>query len=200
MKKALFLLLDNYADWECAYLSSTLNQREDWSVGTLSLQPHVRSLGGFNTTVDYIIGSEPERFDLLILVGGTSWNNDDKDLLRLIKTTFEKNIAIGAICAATRYLAKNGFLNNYNHTGNPASDWSEFEHYHGENRFFKKQAVRDKNLVTANGTGPIDFMTLVLEMIEFDTPENIEQMTFMNKFGFYEYSLKYGNPFSTDWY
>ena len=29
MKKALFLILDEYADWEGAYLSSTLNQRED---------------------------------------------------------------------------------------------------------------------------------------------------------------------------
>ncbi len=200
MKKALFLLLDNYADWECAYLSSTLNQREPWSVSTLSLHSHVRSLGGFNTTIDYIIGAEPESFDLLILVGGNSWNNDDKDLLNLIKTTFERNIPMGAICDPTRYLARNGFLNNHNHTGNPGSDWSTYENYRGENYYIEKQAVRDKNLVTANGTGPLDFMTLVLEMIDFDTLENIEKMMFMNKNGFYDYNLKYGSPFSADWY
>ena len=37
MKQALFLILDEYADWEGAYLSTTLNQREDWSVHTISL-------------------------------------------------------------------------------------------------------------------------------------------------------------------
>ncbi len=38
MKKAFFLILDEYADWEGAYLASSINQREDWSVHTISLE------------------------------------------------------------------------------------------------------------------------------------------------------------------
>ena len=117
MKKALFLILDEYADWEGAYLSSTLNEREDWSVNTISLDGIVSSIGGFKTSADYIIGSEPEDFNLLVMIGGILWGNDNKMLLQFIKITFQNNIPIGAICGAVDCLAKNGFLNDHNHTG-----------------------------------------------------------------------------------
>ena len=38
MKTAVFLLLNEYADWEGAYLSSQLNQLTDWTVKTASIQ------------------------------------------------------------------------------------------------------------------------------------------------------------------
>lgn len=79
MKKALFLILDQYADWEGVYLASALNQREDWSVHTVSLDPIVSSIGGFKTSVDYIIGLEPANFNLLVMIGGDSWSNDNKN-------------------------------------------------------------------------------------------------------------------------
>ena len=37
-EKALFLLLDEFADWEGAHLSSTLNQDDSWSVSTVSVE------------------------------------------------------------------------------------------------------------------------------------------------------------------
>ena len=72
MKNALFLLLDEFADWEGSYLSSTLNQSESWSVKTISVEEKVVSLGGFSVLVDYVIGSEPKDYDLLIMIGGNS--------------------------------------------------------------------------------------------------------------------------------
>lgn len=57
----------------------------------------VSSIGGFKTSVDYIIGSEHEDFNLLVIMGGNSWSNDNEKLLQLIKTTFQNNIPIGAI-------------------------------------------------------------------------------------------------------
>ena len=195
MKKALFLMLDEYADWEGAYLSSTLNQREDWSVNTISLDGIVSSIGGFKTSADYIIGCEPEDFNLLVMIGGNSWGNDNKMLLQFVKTTFQNNIPIGAICGAVDYLAKNGFLNDHNHTGNSVYIWNDYENYNPNSSFLEKQAVKDKNLVTANGTAPIEFTNLILELIEFDTPENIEKMMYMYRHGFYNYCEKYGNPY-----
>ena len=44
MKTALFVLLDQYADWEGAYLLSLLNQREDWQIKTASNLPKVESI------------------------------------------------------------------------------------------------------------------------------------------------------------
>ena len=52
MKTALFVLLDQYADWEAAYLLSLLNQRDDWQIQTASNLPLVHSIGGLQTTVD----------------------------------------------------------------------------------------------------------------------------------------------------
>lgn len=196
MKRALFLILDKYADWEGAYLSSTLNQTKGWTVSTISQDEVVSSIGGFITSVDYIISSEPESYDLLVMIGGYSWSHDNKKLLPLIKKTFQNNIPIGAICGAVDFLAKNGFLNNHDHTGNSLDYWNDFENYNPTSRFFEKQAVKDKNLVTANGTAPIEFTKLILELIEFDTRENIEKITYMNRFGFYKFSEKYGNPYS----
>lgn len=103
MKKALFLILDQYADWEGVYLASALNQREDWSVHTVSLDPIVSSIGGFKTSVDYIIGLEPANFNLLVMIGGDSWSNDNKKLLHFVKTAFQKNIPIAAICGAVDF-------------------------------------------------------------------------------------------------
>ena len=45
MKTALFVLLDQYADWEAAYLLSLLNQRDDWQIQTASNLPLVHSIG-----------------------------------------------------------------------------------------------------------------------------------------------------------
>ncbi len=131
----------------------------------------------------------------MVTVGGNTWNNDNKKLLHLIKTAFQNNIPVGAICGAVDYLAKNGFLNHYNHTGNSVDAWKGYENYHAKSSFFQQQAVTDKNLVTANGTAPIEFTHLILELIEFDTSENIKKMMYMYKHGFYKYCEKYGNPF-----
>lgn len=38
MKQAVFVVLDEYADWEGAYLSSMLNQTDDWEIKTASIR------------------------------------------------------------------------------------------------------------------------------------------------------------------
>ncbi|HEO6970565.1 TPA: glutamine amidotransferase, partial [Streptococcus agalactiae] len=55
MKTAHILLLDNYADWEVAYISSTINMNEEWTVKTISTQKEVKSLGGMTTRIDYLL-------------------------------------------------------------------------------------------------------------------------------------------------
>jgi len=52
MKKAIFLLLDEYADWEGSYLASALNQSDTWEVMTASIQDEVRSMGGLTTLIE----------------------------------------------------------------------------------------------------------------------------------------------------
>ncbi|MDN6409625.1 MAG: DJ-1/PfpI family protein, partial [Tetragenococcus halophilus] len=138
MKKALFLLLDEFADWEGAYLSSTLNQSEFWTVKTISVEKKVVSLGGFSVLIDYVIGSEPKDYDLLVMIGGNSWDNSSAELLKFVEEAFNKGIAIAAICGAVDYLAKNGFLNDHKHTGNSVDSWKNYEFYTSADNYLKK--------------------------------------------------------------
>lgn len=46
MKTAITFLLEEYADWEGAYITSTLNQKEGWQNKTASIQSEVTSIGG----------------------------------------------------------------------------------------------------------------------------------------------------------
>lgn len=92
-------------------------------------------------------------------------------------------------------MARNGLLNDHKHTGNSLYLWESFENYTNGANFMEQQAVRDQQLVTANGTAPNEFTKLILEAIEFDSPEAIEKTMYMNQYGFYNYCEKYGNPF-----
>lgn len=196
MKKALFLLLDEFSDWEIAYLSSIINSNKKWMTKSISVKDKVKSIGGMTILIDSKVSNETHDFDLLILIGGNKWNIEEKTLLKFIEKAFELEKPIGAICGAVDYLAKNGFLNNYKHTGNSIYLWNEFKNYENDNGFVETQAITDGNLVTANGTGEIEFTEKVLRLVNFDTPTNIDKKIFMIKNGFYEYCKKYGNPYN----
>ena len=194
MKTALILLLNDYADWEVAYISSTINMSEEWSVKTISTQKEVKSIGGLTTKIDYLLEEIPSQYDLLI--GGNSWTNDDSDIINLVNHTLNNNIILGAICGSVDFMARNGLLNNFKHTGNDLSLWNAFDQYSNKDEFQFKQAVRDKNLVTANGTAPIEFEQLILESIDYAEKNEIEKTIYLHRHGFYDYSKKYGNPFA----
>ena len=196
MKTALILLLNDYADWEVAYISSTINMSEEWTVKTISTQKEVKSIGGLTTKIDYLLEEIPSQYDLLILIGGNSWTNDDSDIINLVNNTLNNNIILGAICGSVDFMARNGLLNNFKHTGNDLSLWNTFDQYSNKDEFQFKQAVRDKNLVTANGTAPIEFEKLILASIDYAEKNEIEKTIYLHRNGFYDYSKKYGNPFA----
>ncbi|VTS17146.1 DJ-1/PfpI family protein [Streptococcus porcinus] len=196
MKTAHILLLDNYADWEAAYISSTINMSEEWTIKTISTQKEVKSLGGMTTRIDYLLDEIPSQSDLLILIGGNSWDNDYPDIIKLLNFALKHNTIIGAICGAVDFMARNGFLTNFKHTGNDLNLWNNFELYSNKNDFKFEQAVKDKNLITANGTAPIEFEQLILESINYADTTDIEKTIFLQRNGFYNYLQKYGNPFA----
>ncbi|MDN2452212.1 type 1 glutamine amidotransferase family protein [Lactobacillus sp. UCMA15818] len=196
MRTAIFFILDEYADWEGAYLSSQLNQDQEWKVKTASIKKEVISIGGFKTVVDYQLEQIPNNIDLLVLIGGNSWSLENNNLRVIIKNQLKLNKPVGAICGAVDYLAKNGLLTSFKHTGNTQYLWKNFEDYQNTDDFIGKQVVRDQNLVTANGTAPMEFTQMVLKMIHFKNNTQIDKDIDLYKLGFYQYCTKYGNPFS----
>ena len=196
MKQAVFLILDNYADWEGAHLASMLNQSKEWKAKTASINKEVPSIGGFRTVVDLTLDEIPENIDLLVLIGGNSWEIENAELYHLLEKCLLNGKPVGAICGAVDYLAKKGLLNNFKHTGNSVYLWREYTDYNNQQNFLEKQSVRDHNLVTANGTASLDFASDILRMIDFKDTASIEKEIALQKLGFYEYSKKYGNPFT----
>lgn len=79
-KEVIFVLLNNFADWEGAYISTCLNMGVKpgcsikYKVKTLSLSKDpISSIGGFRVLPDYDINDLPNDYAGLILIGGMNW-------------------------------------------------------------------------------------------------------------------------------
>lgn len=142
MKKTiLFVILQQYADWEAAYLSSGINMLGDGSyeIKTVSLtNESIASIGGFHTVPDYDIKSIPSEYEALILIGGMTWRDEKaKQIKLLVEECFKKGKVIGGICDASAFLGTVGILNNVNHTSNDLNDLKKWagNSYTGEEKY-----------------------------------------------------------------
>ena len=196
-KEVLFLLLDDFADWEGAFLTTGLNTGLTMAGGgtpyvsrTLTpSQKQVRSIGGLVVTVDYTAATMPEDYAALILVGGMAWQSEEAQrVVPIVEAALARGVLVGAICNAAAFLAAHGFLNGVRHTGNTLEMLREWggDRYTAESLYEERQAVRDGNIVTANGSGYLEFTRECLLALEADTPEQIAASYAFNKHGFYQ--------------
>lgn len=83
---------------------------------------------------------------------------------------------MGAICGSVDDLARNGLLTGYQHTGNAQFLWQDDKQYINPTDFKDKQAVRDRNLITANGTAALDFTGEVLSAVAINQKKAIKKL------------------------
>ncbi len=193
MKKVvLFFILDKYADWEAAFFSSFILWlgHEKFELKTVSLsKDSVKSLGGFTTIPDYDIASAPEDFEGLILIGGMSWRTESALRVKpLVQHALEKGKVLGGICDASGFLGTLGVLNNVRHTSNDLNDLKKWagEAYTGDENYLCQHAVRDKNIITANGTATLEFAKEVLLALEVAPENKVLECYDFYKLGCYE--------------
>lgn len=191
MKTILFLLLNQWADWEAAYLSSAIRMlgQNRYCNKTVSLtKDKVESIGGFQIVPDYDIKLVPTDYEALILIGGMSWRSADA---QQIKPLIDKCIAdgkiLGGICDAAGFLGTVGALNNVVHTGNDLNDLKAWagDKYTNENNYVMKQAVSDNNIITANGTAALEFAKEVMLTLRIASTEKIMEWYNFHKLGCY---------------
>ena len=191
MKKILFLILQQYADWEAAYLSSAITMlgQGQYDIKTVSVsQEYVQSIGGFRVLPDYDIMSVPEDYEALILIGGMTWRNQNTQQIKtLVKDCYQKGKVLGGICDASAFLGTTGVLNDVMHTGNDLEDLKQWagSAYTGEKKYIAKQAIRDNNIITANGTAPLEFAKEILLALNVASEEKIVDWYNFHKLGFY---------------
>lgn len=191
-KTVLFVVLEPYADWEAAYLSSLLAAlgQERYEVKTVALtkQP-LKSMGGLTVLPDYDIASVPAEYEACILVGGMSWRKEAAQQIKpLVMRTLERKKVLGGICDASGFLGTLGVLNNVKHTSNDLNDLKNWagDAYTGEKNYLMQPAVSDQNIITANGTAPIEFAKEVLITLGVAPEKKILEWYNFHKKGLYE--------------
>lgn len=195
LKTILYVLLDQWADWEAAYLSSAIkmlgeNQYANQIV-SLTKDP-VESIGGFHAVPDYDIHSVPSEYEALILIGGLSWRTETaKQMEPLVKQCLSCGKVLGGICDASGFLGTTGVLNSVRHTSNDLNalkTWAGGA-YTGEKNYVMQQAVSDKNIITANGTAALEFAKEVMRTLTVASEEKIMEWYLFHKLGCYNVSL-----------
>ena len=189
MKRILYVLLEQWADWELAYISSAVNMLGDgkFENKTVSLtKTPVTSIGNVKCLPDFDVLSIPRDFDALILIGGLSWHNENAlQLKSLIDACIKDGKVVAAICDACRFLGSVGALNSAKHTANDLNELKRYAAYNNEKDFIHKQAVSDNNIITANGTAPLEFAREVLKALSVASDEQIKGWYDFHKLGFY---------------
>lgn len=200
MKKTVLLfLLSNYADWEAAYVAAELNSDEDsnpYCIKTISISNEpVHSIGGLRVLPDYSLEAVPEEYEALVLIGGTGWRApESKKIVPLVKATLQKDKPVAGICDGSVFLAKHGFLNGVRHTSNSLEDLKKYaaNEYTNAQGYVNEPAVADGNIITANGTSPLEFARLVFTKLHLDSEEVIKQWYDFHKLGEIEAKKMYG--------
>ncbi len=184
-REVIFIILNDFADWEGAYIATCLNlgvkpgSPVKYMVKTMSISKEpVMSIGGFKVLPDYDINTLPEDYAGLVLVGGMGWFTPEaQQIISVVEKAIKENKLAAGICNASVFLGMHGFLNNVKHTSNGLDYLKQYagEKYKGEASYINEQAVRDGNIVTANGTAPLEFCREILYALDADTPEVIEE-------------------------
>ena len=120
MKEVLLVLLNEYADWESAFLAAGLRSGGRYVPRVVGpTREAVVSIGGFRTLPDYDFATLPEEYAALVLIGGTGWQSAEAErVAELAQRARERGKIVGGICNGASFLAAHGFLNEVRHTGN----------------------------------------------------------------------------------
>ena len=177
-KRSCYLFLfEGFADWESSLVTAGLNTFSDFEIKTFSVDGRaVKSMGNLSVSPDFKLKDvNVTDFDLILLPGGNKWEEGgNSEISELIKDSFRKGKTIGAICAATTFLARQGLYKTVRHTSN-GLDYlkKQVPGYTDESRYVNDPCVDDKKVITANGAAMIEFAYRIFEHFGIMTPDEL---------------------------
>lgn len=191
----LYILLPNFAGHEMVYLMEAISSDDIAlketpkylnKIVAPTMDPVV-GIGGYRVMPDYSFDNMPQDYSALVLIGGYGWATPVADQVEpIVRDAIVRGRIVGAICNAASFMARHGFVNNVSHTGNGPDQlrlWGG-DRYTNPEGYASRQAVRDGNIVTANGSATLEFARELLLLLENDTPQRIELWYQFNKRGF----------------
>ncbi|MFW5416204.1 DJ-1/PfpI family protein [Nocardiopsis sp. CNT-189] len=177
-------LPDGLADWETghttAHLRSGLAHRRPgaFEVRTVGLsRDPVTTMGGSRILPDTVLDDlAPADSVLLILPGASSWDEAPErnaPFARAARAFLDAGVPVAGICGATAGLAREGLLDDREHTGG-AAEYLAATGYRGGGRYREADAVTDGDLVTAGPTEPVAFAREVFARLGVFEPEVLD--------------------------
>lgn len=196
MKTAVIVILDQFADWEPAFLSSALNNELNAGYRVLfastDLAPKT-SIGGMKTLPDITLAQVPKDAEAVVFIGADgSWRREQPEAESLARNFHQRQKVVAAICDAARWLAGTGLLNGVKHTGNSLDSLQQMPGYTNPGGYLREDAVLDGKIVTANGNAPLAFAASVLRALQAAPEENIQEYVDFYSLGYYQALKKYG--------
>lgn len=201
----MYILLPQFAEHELPYLTQPLRSDSmamkdspeyENKIVAQSMEP-VEAISGFRLLPDYTFRTMPDDYAALVLIGGYGWKSEAAEYVTpLVEDAINKGRIVGAICNASSWMASKGFLNNVRHTGNGVEQlqlWGG-ERYTNAANFVNAQAVSDNNIVTANGSGHLEFACEILSLLKADEPQQIEMYKTFYKLGLVELTKMMSQP------
>ncbi|MEU6259475.1 type 1 glutamine amidotransferase family protein [Streptomyces sp. NPDC047043] len=158
---------DTLADWETGHTTAYL-ARAGYEIRTVGPgREAVRSIGGLQVLPDLALEElSPGDSSLLILPGADLWDTSDDlaPFARKAREFLDAGTPVAAICGATAGLAREGLLDDRDHTG-AVSFYLAATGYRGGERYVDTDAVTDGKLITAGPTEPVAFAREVFRLL-----------------------------------
>ena len=178
-KTVWLYVLDTMSDWEPAYAVSGIGSTPfqlrpgEYRVRTASTDGRpVVTMGGVRIMPDAALGDvSPEGAAMLIVPGGASWDNGDgREAVEVARSFLAAGVPVAAICAATAALARARLLDAVRHTSN-SRDYLLATNYGGAALYEDAPAVTDGNVITAPGTGALEFALHIFRKLDVFAPD-----------------------------
>ncbi|MEG2018719.1 MAG: DJ-1/PfpI family protein [Clostridium sp.] len=188
MNKILVFVFQGMTDYEITFVNHLLNTSGNKEIVTIAYEKKpVKGRSGFEILPSRLI-SEINTLEVegLIIPGG--WYGEfTTELLEFIRNLNAEGKLLGGICGAgTVALAKAEILKNGKYT-TPATEWtSDHEKVFGDKdpfpreNFINQRVVRDKNVITAVGTGFVEFAVEICDWFKLFESEE-EKKSFLKE-------------------
>ncbi|HXM62511.1 MAG TPA: DJ-1/PfpI family protein [Terriglobales bacterium] len=185
--KACLLVFDGLADWEPAHAFCQITKSGKFEVVTAGFSRQtVTSMAGLKIAPDLTIDEvNPEDTAFFMLPGGDMWHEKSHEVVEnLLHRLRERNVLIGAICAATLEIARAGLTRGVRHTSNAEAYLKAMvPGYQDDDFYVDELAIADQNIITASGLGSLEFAREVIRHLKLYSDSDAETWYDMFKHG-----------------
>lgn len=169
MKKILLFLYDAFAEFEVVFFTTALNKQE-FQLVTFSTKPAGETVYGISS-MNYVPALSVDDIDVneyeaLVIPGGNTHTQlAHQPLLDIIRSFYEQNKTIAAICGGPALLGAAGILQEITYTASLTPDHTEYRDVMNWDNKLEQTLVVDRQVITATGSNYMQFAEEVLRRI-----------------------------------